>query len=129
VLPIAKDAVIIVGAVLIVVTVTGAFLAFSQSQDKPNRFERCYATVDARLTEGVWWLARHAWRAVRGSERGDRVLPALFAAATVVTTALLPVAALKASASSTVTLRCRWVAQTPRRDSFPCIPGGRRLQL
>jgi hypothetical protein len=97
VLPVAKDAVIIVGAVLIVVTVAGAFLGFSESQDKRNRFERCYATVDARLTEGVWWLARHAWRAARDSERGERVLPAIFAATTVVTTALLPAAALKAS--------------------------------
>jgi hypothetical protein len=102
VLPIATDAAFVVFALVTVATTVGAFLAFADSTDKAGRYERCYATVNARITEGVWWLCRHVWMAIKGSDRTERALPALFAAVTVVVTTLIPAAALTAAQGDVV---------------------------
>lgn len=97
-MPIAADLAIIFSAIVTVATLLGAFFAFANSTDKVGRFERCYATVNPRITEGLFWFSRHLWKAsVRRSAPSERVLPAFFAGTVVVVTSLIPIAAMLAA--------------------------------
>lgn len=94
-MPVAADLVILISAILIIGAVLAALRLFAESDDKAGRFERCYATVSARITEGLFWLIRHLWESARRSSASERALPAAFAGLVVVTTALIPAAAIK----------------------------------
>jgi hypothetical protein len=95
---ITADLAIIFFAIVTALALLGAFFAFASSTDKVGRFERCYATVNARITEGLFWFLLHLWKAsVRRSAPFERILPAFFAGTVVVVTSLIPVAAMLAA--------------------------------
>src|SRR4051812_4214906 len=66
VLPFAADVVVLGFGAVAVAALALSFHAFTQTDDPEGRFERCYATVNARVVEGVFWVVHHSRRALAG---------------------------------------------------------------
>jgi hypothetical protein len=96
VLPISSDQLLTASVAAVGVGLALSFLALDETDDPAGRFERCYATVSARVAEEAFWLMHHTRKALSGDAIEDRLHVLLWTLLFTGATLFIPVAAIYA---------------------------------